>query len=343
MGRGAAQFKYVPTGGPVVGKLRSDLGSGDGQAVHLFKDASVSRVIVLRRRLGCVLSVLDGISKNGLTLSRDLELSVQWDAIVSGGPCGPLCGANLAFSPAVGFSFFGDHVRVLYDVVVDFLRTRLLFTVETLLYVVGVLGCWKMAKFILIVGLSLTWWLLHLSSVVILVLLLMVVGLFLILIVLMSNFVLLGFPSFVGQAEVPLILLLLIGRLVVGSHRLGEFDLPPLLGDVSFSALFDRCVSPSRRDVHVSDSVARLLTTQTRDMHTSMKSCGSMHGAVMHDNSFSVRVNSYGALGHRNSCNLHAAGVPRGNKGVEYEYSVWSWASCCREVCFSTAGVFKVA
>ena len=27
---------HVPIGGPVVGKLRSDLGSGDGQSVHLF-------------------------------------------------------------------------------------------------------------------------------------------------------------------------------------------------------------------------------------------------------------------------------------------------------------------
>ena len=37
LGRGAAQFRYVPIGGPVVGKLRSDLGSGDGQAVHLLR------------------------------------------------------------------------------------------------------------------------------------------------------------------------------------------------------------------------------------------------------------------------------------------------------------------
>ena len=78
--------------------------------------------------------------------------------------------------------------------------------------------------------------------------------------------------------------------------------------DVPFSSLFDRCMSPSQRVAHVSDSVARLVTTQTRDMHASMNSCGSMHGAVMHDNS-SVHVNSCGALGHRNSCNLHAAGV----------------------------------
>ena len=84
----------------------SDLWSGDGQVVHLFKDASVSRVIVLRRRLGCVLSVLGGIPRCGLTLSRDLELGVQWDAIVAAGPCGPLGSANIVISPAVGLPFF---------------------------------------------------------------------------------------------------------------------------------------------------------------------------------------------------------------------------------------------
>ena len=40
-----------------------------------------------------------------------------------------------------------------------------------------------------------------------------------------------------------------------------------------------------------------------------MNSCGSMDGVVMHDNSFGVHVNSCGALGHRNSCHVHAAGV----------------------------------
>ena len=40
-----------------------------------------------------------------------------------------------------------------------------------------------------------------------------------------------------------------------------------------------------------------------------MNSCGSIHGVVMHDNSSGVHVNSWGALGHKNSCNQHAAGV----------------------------------
>ena len=43
-------------------------------------------------------------------------------------------------------------------------------------------------------------------------------------------------------------------------------------------------------------------------------SCGSMHGLCMPDNSFVLHVNSCGAVEHRNSCNLHAAGLPVGTK-----------------------------
>ena len=111
--------------------------------------------------------------------------------------------------------------------------------------------------------------------------------------------------------------------------------------EVSFSELFDRCMSPSQRVAHVSDCVTSLLSTPTRDMH--INSCGSMHGSVMHDNSSGMHVNSCGALGHKNSCHVHAAEVRMGNKGTEYEYSAWGPVSCCREACFSTAGTRKFA
>ena len=45
-------------------------------------------------------------------------------------------------------------------------------------------------------------------------------------------------------------------------------------------------------------------------------SCGSVHGGVMHDNSSGMHVNSYGALGHKNSCHVHAAEVRRGTKAL---------------------------
>ena len=93
----------------------------------------------------------------------------------------------------------------------------------------------------------------------------------------------------------------------------------------SFSALFDRCISPSQRVAHVSDSVARLLSTQTPDMHAVMNACGSVHGVVMHDSSFGVHVNSRGAAGHRNSCNSHAAELREETKALRRNcrYSGW--------------------
>ena len=50
-----------------------------------------------------------------------MELGAQWNAVVAAGSCGPLGGADLSVSPAVGLPFFDNHVWVLYDAAVDFL------------------------------------------------------------------------------------------------------------------------------------------------------------------------------------------------------------------------------
>ena len=78
-------------------------------------------------------------------------------------------------------------------------------------------------------------------------------------------------------------------------------------------------------------------------MHGDMNSCGFVHGGVMHDNASGLHVNSCGALGHKNSCHVHAAEVRGGNKGTEYEYSAWGSVSCSGGACFSTAGTRKFA
>ena len=75
-------------------------------SVHLFKDASVSQVILLQRGLGCVLSEKDGISMHGLTLSRSLELGAQWGAVLAADPVVPLA-ALISLSPLLlAFHFF---------------------------------------------------------------------------------------------------------------------------------------------------------------------------------------------------------------------------------------------
>ena len=87
-GRGVARFRRTVLGGPVVGKARADFADAeDGQFVHLCKFRSVAGLITQRRRLRSVLEVLDGTARNGISLSRSLELGAQWGAagsVVSG-------------------------------------------------------------------------------------------------------------------------------------------------------------------------------------------------------------------------------------------------------------------
>ena len=83
-----------------------------------------------------------------------------------------------------------------------------------------------------------------------------------------------------------------------------------------FDDLFVPCTSPSQR-VHLVDSVVRLSSSHdTHDMHGDMNSCGSVHGGGVHGNSSGLHVNSCGAVGHKNSCHVHAAEVRGGTKAL---------------------------
>ena len=56
-----------------------------------------------------------------------------------------------------------------------------------------------------------------------------------------------------------------------------------------------------------------------------MNSCWSMHGVDLHDISSGMHENSWGALGHRNSCYLHAAGVQGGTKASRMSTRLGVW------------------
>ena len=92
--------------------------------VSLFthKVRSVAGLITQRRRLRSVLEVLDGIARNGMSLSRSLELEAQWGAVLAVGPQDPLCRADLAIDPDMGLLVFGACVRSLYSRLGEFLH-----------------------------------------------------------------------------------------------------------------------------------------------------------------------------------------------------------------------------
>ena len=87
LGRGVARFNRVCLGGPKVRKARARCADrGDGAQVDLYRDCSIAPLVDLRRRLRDVLDTVAAIGRSGFTVSRCLELTRQWDAIVAGGP-----------------------------------------------------------------------------------------------------------------------------------------------------------------------------------------------------------------------------------------------------------------
>ena len=96
LGRGVARFNKVCLGGPKVRKARARCADpGDGAQVDLYRDHSIAPLADLRRRLRAVLDTALAICRSGFTVSRGLELTRQWDAIVAAGPMGTVTAGAL--------------------------------------------------------------------------------------------------------------------------------------------------------------------------------------------------------------------------------------------------------
>ena len=85
LGRGTALLRTVRLGGPLVPKVR-------GNAVHMYRDASVAPLLDLRRRQCCGRCVwwYDSVRVEGFTLAPSLELSAQWNCILRVGLVHPV-------------------------------------------------------------------------------------------------------------------------------------------------------------------------------------------------------------------------------------------------------------
>ena len=96
----------------------------------------------------------------------------------------------------------------------------------------------------------------------------------------------------------------------------------------SFERQLVPCTSPSHRVHLVTDLFDRLSSSHsTNGTRGYMNSCGSLRGGGVHVNSLgNVHLNSRGAMEHRNSCNLHAAGVRGGTLALSM--STWRGVRC---------------
>ena len=60
----------------------------DAADVFLYRDSSVAPMLDMRRRFKAFVDVLGAMIRSGISLSRSVELAVQWDRILALGPIG---------------------------------------------------------------------------------------------------------------------------------------------------------------------------------------------------------------------------------------------------------------
>ena len=77
---------------------------GNGVLVDLYRDASAAPLVDLRRRLRAVLDVLAAVRRSGFSVSRGLELTRQWDAVVAAGPMGTVTAGALERASGLGLA-----------------------------------------------------------------------------------------------------------------------------------------------------------------------------------------------------------------------------------------------
>ena len=110
LGRGWALFRVVRLRGHKVRKVRGSAADAhDAADVVLYRDSSIAPLLGMRRRFKAVMDVLDSMIRHGVTFARSVELTVQWDKILSIGPLYPV---TLDDFHAVGGFGLDDFHRV---------------------------------------------------------------------------------------------------------------------------------------------------------------------------------------------------------------------------------------
>ena len=94
-------------------KARSNVADAhDAGGVFMYRDSSIAALPDLGRGIKAVMDVLDSMIRNGVSLARSYETTVQWDRILGAGPVYP---GTLEDSHSARGSGLGDFLRVTGD------------------------------------------------------------------------------------------------------------------------------------------------------------------------------------------------------------------------------------
>ena len=91
LGRRTALLRMVQLGGPRVRRARANAADVlDAADIFLYRDFSLAPLLDMRRRFKAVMDVLDAMIRCGVSLSRSVELTAQWDQIIALEPMYPV-------------------------------------------------------------------------------------------------------------------------------------------------------------------------------------------------------------------------------------------------------------
>ena len=211
LGRSSAVFRVVRLGGHRVRKARANIADDlDAAAVFLYRDSSIAPLLDMRRRFKAVVDVLGTMIRSGVSLSRSVELAVQWDRILALRPMYPVTLDDLSINRGVDIGAFFHAASGV--------RRRLSDFIHQVVVQGGGVGFGRIPWCIPIDGFVLTWFHLLPFFSANLILLLMVLVSFQILQGWMKNSERLGFPTFAALGKGRPALTNSIMRLMGGCH-----------------------------------------------------------------------------------------------------------------------------
>ena len=123
LGRGTALFRWVQLGGPRVRCARANAADAlDAADIFLYRDLFIAPLLNLRRRFKVVVDLLGALIHSGVSLSRSVELTIQWNRIVALGPVFPVTMDDLSVDHGLGIGAFFEVASDVHRRLSDFIH-----------------------------------------------------------------------------------------------------------------------------------------------------------------------------------------------------------------------------
>ena len=106
-----------------VRKARGNVADAhDAADVFLYRDSSFAPLLDMRRRFKAVMDVLGAMIRSGVSLSRSVELTAQWDRILAGGPLHSVTVDDLSMDRGLGIGASHHAVSDVHRRISDFIH-----------------------------------------------------------------------------------------------------------------------------------------------------------------------------------------------------------------------------